>query len=214
MMTLWGRKSSINVQKVLWILAELGLVEGRDFERIDAGLHFGVNKTPEFLALNPNGLVPTLRDGDLILWESNSILRYLAHKYADRKRFSVELAPMAASDKWLDWQLTTLWPALRIPFLGLTRIPEAERDYAAILKAFQESNQLLGILDGVLSKQAYCSGPNFHLGDIVLTLCVKRWFMLSDQYPDKTGPRAELNHVARWYDQICKSTQFTKAVEQ
>ena len=66
MMTLWGRKSSINVQKVLWVLAELELVEGRDFERIDAGLHFGVNKTPEFLALNPNGLVPTLRDLSLI----------------------------------------------------------------------------------------------------------------------------------------------------
>ena len=214
MMTLWGRKSSINVQKVLWVFAELGLVEGRDFERIDAGLHFGINKTPEYLALNPNGLVPTLRDGELVLWESNSILRYLAHKYADRKRFSVELAPMAASDKWLDWQLTTLWPALRIPFLGLTRIPEADRDYAAILKAFQESNQLLGILDGVLSKETYCSGSNFHLGDIVLTLCVKRWFMLSDQCPDKTGPRAELNHIASWYDQICKSTQFTKAVEQ
>jgi glutathione S-transferase len=214
MMTLWGRKSSINVQKVLWALAELDLIEGRDFERIDAGLHFGVNKTPEFLALNPNGLVPTLRDGELVLWESNSILRYLVHKYADRNRFSVEKAAMAASDKWLDWQLTTLWPALRIPFLGLTRIPEAERDYAAIHKAFQESNHLLGILDSVLSKHAYCSGPNFHLGDVVLTLCVKRWFMLSDQYPDKTGPRADLKHVARWFDQICKSTQFTKAVEQ
>jgi glutathione S-transferase len=121
---------------------------------------------------------------------------------------------MAASDKWLDWQLTTLWPALRIPFLGLTRVPEAERDYAAIHKAFQESNHLLGILDGVLSKQSYCSGPNFHLGDIGLALCVKRWFMLSDQYPDKTGPRTDLKHVTRWYDQICKSTQFTKAVEQ
>ena len=213
MMTLWGRKSSINVQKVLWILAELGLLEDRDFERIDAGLQFGVNKTPEFLALNPNGLVPTLRDGELVLWESNSILRYLAHKYADRNRFSVDTVAMAASDKWLDWQLSTLWPALRIPFLGLTRVPEAERDYLAIHKAFQESNGLLGILDAVLSKQSYCSGSNFHLGDIALTLCVKRWYMLSDQYPDKTGPRAELHHIARWYDQICKSTQLTKAVE-
>ena len=213
MMTLWGRKSSINVQKVLWMFAELGLVEGSDFVRIDAGLHFGVNKTPEFLALNPNGLVPTLRDGELVLWESNSILRYLAHKYANRNRFSVDPSAMAASDKWLDWQLSTLWPALRIPFLGLTRVPEAQRDYAAIHKAFQDSNQLLGIVDGVLSKQAYCSGPNFHLGDVALTLCVKRWLMLSDQYPDKTGPRADLKHVARWYEQIYKSTQFTKAVE-
>jgi glutathione S-transferase len=154
-----------------------------------------------------------LRDGELVLWESNSILRYLAHKYADRNRFSVDIVAMAASDKWLDWQLSTLWPALRIPFLGLTRVPEAERDYLAIHKAFQESNRLLGILDAVLSKQSYCSGSNFHLGDIALTLCVKRWYMLSDQYPDKTGPRAELHHIARWYDQICKSTQLTKAVE-
>lgn len=214
MMTLWGRKSSINVQKILWIFAELGLAEGKDFERIDAGLQFGVNKTPEFLAMNPNGLVPTLRDGELILWESNTILRYLARKYADRNRFAVEPNPMASSDKWMDWQLTTLWPALRIPFLGLTRIPESERDYAAIKKSFQESNLLLGILDQVLSQQSYCSGSQFHLGDIVLTLCVKRWLMLSDQYPDKTGPRAELKNVSRWYEQIYKTTQFSKAVEQ
>lgn len=214
MMTLWGRKSSINVQKVLWIFAELDLVEGRDFERIDAGLHFGINKTPEFLALNPNGLVPTLRDGDLVLWESNSILRYLANKYANKNRFSLALEPLAASDKWMDWQLTTLWPALRIPFLGLTRIPEAERDYDAIKNAFQESNRLLGIVDTTLNKHAFCSGSHFHLGDIVLALCAKRWYMLSDQYSDKTGPRADLKQIARWYEEICKTTQFTKAVEQ
>ena len=92
MIRLWGRKSSINVQKVLWCLAELGLKEGKDFERIDAGLHFGKNRTPEFLALNPNGLVPTLQDGDLVLWESNTILRYLVRQYDKSKRFPEDIA--------------------------------------------------------------------------------------------------------------------------
>lgn len=213
MITLWGRKSSINVQKVLWILTELGLKENVDFKQIDAGLHFGINKTPEYLKLNPNGLVPTLEDGELVLWESNSIMRYLAKKYDSKKVFPNDLATQAASDKWMDWQISTLWPALRIPFLGLTRIPEEERDYVAIRNAFQESNRLFGIFDGVLANQAFCSGKQFNLGDIVLALCVKRWIMLSDQYPDKTGERAELKNIARWYHDICINSQLTKAVQ-
>lgn len=213
MITLWGRKSSINVQKVLWILAELGLKENVDFKQIDAGLHFGINKTPEYLKLNPNGLVPTLQDGEIVLWESNSIMRYLAKKYDSKKVFPNDLATQAASDKWMDWQISTLWPALRIPFLGLTRIPEEERDYVAIRNAFQESNRLFGIFDGVLANQAFCSGKQFNLGDIVLALCVKRWIMLSDQYPDKTGERAELKNIARWYHDICINSQLTKAVQ-
>ena len=140
MMRLWGRKSSINVQKVLWCLAELGLKEGKDFERIDAGLHFGKNRTPEFLALNPNGLVPTLEDGNLVLWESNTILRYLARQYGQSKCFPTDMASQYQSEKWMDWQVGTLWPSLRIAFLGLTRTPEGERNYEAIRKAYQDSS--------------------------------------------------------------------------
>ncbi len=213
MMTLWGRRSSINVQKVLWVLAELDLKENVAFKQIDAGLHFGINKTPEYLKLNPNGLVPTLEDGDLVLWESNTIMRYLAKKYDAKKVFPSDLSSQAASEKWMDWQISTLWPALRIPFLGLTRIPEEERDYVAIKNAFQESNRLLAIFDSVLANHLFCSGKQFNLGDIVLALCVKRWIMLSDQYPDKTGERAELKNIARWYDNICIHSQFTKAVQ-
>jgi glutathione S-transferase len=213
MITLWGRKSSINVQKVLWVLAELGLKENVDFKQIDAGLHFGINKTPEYLKLNPNGLVPTLEDDALVLWESNTIMRYLAKKYDAKKVFPSDLISQVASEKWMDWQISTLWPALRVPFLGLTRIPEEERDYVAIKNAFQESNRLFSILDGVLANQAFCSGKQFNLGDIVLALCVKRWIMLSDQYPDRTGKRAELKNITRWYDDICINSQFTKAVQ-
>ena len=213
MMTLWGRKSSINVQKVLWVLAELDLREGADFKQIDAGLHFGINKTPEYLKLNPNGLVPTLEDGSLVLWESNTIMRYLAKKFSSTGAFPYDLASQASSDKWMDWQISTLWPSLRVPFLGLTRVPEEERDYSAIKNAFQESNRLLGIFDGVLANQAFCSCSKFNLGDINIALCVKRWIMLADQYPDKTGPRTELIHLKHWYEMICANTQFTKATE-
>jgi glutathione S-transferase len=213
MMTLWGRKSSINVQKVLWVLAELDLREGADFKQIDAGLHFGINKTPEYLKLNPNGLVPTLEDGSLVLWESNTIMRYLAKKFSSTGAFPYDLASQASSDKWMDWQISTLWPSLRVPFLGLTRVPEEERDYSAIKNAFQESNRLLSIFDGVLANQAFCSCSKFNLGDINIALCVKRWIMLADQYPDKTGPRTELIHLKRWYEMICANTQFTKATE-
>ena len=213
MMTLWGRKSSINVQKVLWVLAELDLREGADFKQIDAGLHFGINKTPEYLKLNPNGLVPTLEDGSLVLWESNTIMRYLAKKFSSTGAFPYDLASQASSDKWMDWQISTLWPSLRVPFLGLTRAPEEERDYSAIKNAFQESNRLLSIFDGVLANQAFCSCSKFNLGDINIALCVKRWIMLADQYPDKTGPRTELIHLKRWYEMICANTQFTKATE-
>ena len=213
MMTLWGRKSSINVQKVLWVLAELDLREGADFKQIDAGLHFGINKTPEYLKLNPNGLVPTLEDGSLVLWESNTIMRYLAKKFSSTGAFPYDLASQASSDKWMDWQISTLWPSLRVPFLGLTRVPEEERDYSAIKNAFQESKRLLGIFDGVLANQAFCSCSKFNLGDINIALCVKRWIMLADQYPDKTGPRTELIHLKRWYEMICANTQFTKATE-
>jgi glutathione S-transferase len=102
MMRLWGRKSSINVQKVLWCLSELGLKEGQDYERIDAGLQFGINRSPEFLKLNPNGLVPTLEDGDLALWESNTIMRYLIRQYDKQGRFPRDIASQYGSEKWLD----------------------------------------------------------------------------------------------------------------
>src|SRR6266404_1793325 len=131
-MELYGRRSSINVQKVLWCLAELSLIEGRDFQRIDAGLQFGVVNTPEFLALNPNGLVPTLVDGDVVLWESNTIVRYLASSRGAGALLPVDPAARAEIERWMDWQLGTLWATLRVAFLGLTRVPEAERNYDAI----------------------------------------------------------------------------------
>ena len=209
MMRLWGRKSSINVQKVLWCLAELGLKEGKDFERIDAGLQFGINNTPEFLNLNPNGLVPTLQDGEIVLWESNTIMRYLVSQYNKNGRFPNGVVAQYNSEKWMDWQLATFWPPLRTTFLGLTRTPEAERNYDVILKCYQETNRTLGLLDQVLGTQAYCSGNQFNIGDIVVALVVHRWILLNDTFPEKTGPRSELKNVERWLKQLRSETCFS-----
>lgn len=214
MMRLWGRKSSINVQKVLWCLAELGLEEGKDFERLDAGLHFGINRTPEFLKLNPNGLVPTLIDGDITLWESNTIMRYLVRQYNQKNRFPEDLASQYGSEKWLDWQLGTMWPVLRIPFLGLTRVPEAERNYVAIQKSYQEANDLLSLLDQTLANQLYCSGNRFHIGDIALALCVGRWILLHQAFPEKTGPRPNLKHLEAWLKRLGTETHFNTIAEK
>lgn len=214
MIRLLGRKSSINVQKVLWCLAELGLKEGKDFERIDAGLHFGKNRTPEFLALNPNGLVPTLVDGNLVLWESNTILRYLIRQYDQSKRFPADIATQYQSEKWMDWQVGTLWPCLRTAFLGLTRTPEHERNYQAIEKSYQDTNVLLAVLDQQLENQHYCSGNNFHIGDIPLALCVSRWILLNQTFPENTGPRPSLNNLQIWMQRIERETQYSVVAEK
>ncbi|CAM3667173.1 glutathione S-transferase family protein [Polynucleobacter arcticus] len=214
MMRLWGRKSSINVQKILWCLAELGLEKGKDFKRIDAGLHFGKNRTPEFLALNPNGLVPTLEDGDLVLWESNTILRYLIRQYNTSKRFPSDIASQYQSEKWMDWQVGTMWPVLRVAFMGLTRTPESERNYDSICKAYQDTSDLLALLDQQLSKQQYCSGNAFHIGDIPLALCVSRWILLNETFPDQTGPRTQLHHIDAWMQRIETQTNYQVVTEK
>ena len=213
-MRLWGRKSSINVQKVLWCLAELGLEEGKGFERIDAGLQFGLNRTPEFLKLNPNGLVPTLEDGGITLWESNTIMRYLARQHDKQQRFPTDIASQYGSEKWLDWQLGTMWPVLRTPFLGLTRLPEVERNYDAIHKSYQDTNNLLGLLDQTLTNQKYCSGNQFHIGDIALALCVGRWILLHEAFPKKTGPRADLKNINAWIKRLENETKYSEIAEK
>ena len=128
MLTIWGRHNSVNVQKVLWCCAELNL----QFHRIDAGLEFGLNGEPAYLALNPNGRVPTLVDDDFVLWESNSIIRYLAMQYGENETALYPQAPKlrASIDRWLDWTLSTLQPAERPVFWGFVRTPAHERNYS------------------------------------------------------------------------------------
>src|SRR6202051_1879213 len=130
-LTIWGRANSVNVQKVLWCLRELDLA----YERIDAGMQFGRNGEPDYLAMNPNGRVPTLVEGDFVLWESNSIMRYLcmAHR-PDSPIYPRETKRRAAVDRWLDWTLSTVQPVDRPVFWALVRTPPEKRDMGAIQK--------------------------------------------------------------------------------
>ncbi len=214
MMRLWGRKSSINVLKVLWCLAELDLHEGIHFERTDAGLQFGIVRSPEFLKLNPNGLVPTLEDGDIVLWESNTILRYLASQHDKNKRFPSSVNAQYNSEKWMDWQVGTMWPLLRPAFIGLTRVPKVERDYASIQKSYQDTNGLFALLDQTLESQLFCSGEQFHIGDIVLALCVHRWILMNAVFPKETGSRPHLKNIDRWLKQLEAETHFNQFAEK
>ncbi|MEW9586374.1 glutathione S-transferase family protein [Paraburkholderia sp. DGU8] len=211
-MKLYGRRTSINVQKVLWCLGELGAVEGRDYERIDAGLDFGVVNTAEYLALNPNGLVPTLVDGDFVLWESNAIVRYLASAAGNEALLPVGLKERAGVERWMDWQLATLWGTLRVAFLGLTRTPESQRNYDAIRKAHADAGRMLAIVDKVLSAQAYIAGAEFTVADIGLCLSAHRWFSLADKFGQVLEPGPMLPSVIKWHRNLSSRQAFKDAL--
>ena len=184
MLKLWGRRNSINVQKVLWVLAELGL----EHERVDAGMEFGVTDTPEFLAKNPNGLVPTLEDGDVVLWESNSIVRYLAARYGKGGLWPEDPGARARSDRWMDWMLTRLLPALTPPFWNLIRTPPERRNQADIDAGLRKLEQLWPMVEAALS-EPYIAGKDLTIGDIPLGVCVYRWRGLPIERPSL--PRLE-----------------------
>jgi len=211
-MQVYGRRNSINVQKVLWCLAELGFEEGREFSRIDAGLEYGVIDTPEYRARNPNGLVPTLVDGESVLWESNTIVRYLAAKYGAQKLLPSEPAARADVERWMDWQLGTLWATLRVTFLGLTRVPEAQRDYDAIERSYREATRLLGIADAILEKHDYLAQDRFTVADIGVGLAAHRWVQLAERFPDTLGAPQALPSVDRWLRAIKARPAFSVAV--
>jgi len=211
-MKIYGRRNSINLQKVTWCLAELELIEGRDYQRIDAGLDFGVNNTPEYLKLNFNGLVPTLVEDDFVLWESNTIVRYIASTRGDGILLPADPKGRADCERWMDWQLATLWATLRVTFLGLTRTPEPQRNYEAIKKSHQEASRLLTFVDALLSGQAYLTGPNFTVADIVVGLAVHRWKGLSDSYPQVLAQAPVLPSLLAWHSKIIERPAFKSAV--
>ena len=146
-LTIWGRANSVNVQKVLWCLHELDLA----YDRIDAGMQFGKNNEAAYLAMNPNGRVPTLVDGDFVLWESNSVMRYLCMAYGQNSPIYPQ-APRerAAVDRWLDWTLSTLQPVDRPVFWALVRTPAEKRDMAAIQKDVEAEAVVWRIVDPAL----------------------------------------------------------------
>ena len=204
MITIWGRANSVNVQKVLWLCEEISL----RYTRVDAGLQFGHNTEPEFLAMNPMGKVPTLVDGDFVLWESNSILRYLVMQYGgSTKLYPADAKARASIDRWLDWSLSTLQPAERPVFWGIIRTPEAERDLAKIAIDATKVAELWKVLDVQLQGCKFIEGDAFTIADIVLGAFAKRWFGMPGI------ERAPLPNLERWYGLLATRPGFVKYVD-
>lgn len=202
MLKVWGRNTSSNVQKAMWAVGELGL----ENERFDIGGTFGKNREPAYLNMNPNGLVPTLQDGDFILWESNAIIRYLARNYGDGKLEGSNPKMTALANQWMDWQLTVLGPAITPAFHGLIRTPENKRDLAAIAASQSKTIEAMKILDAQLGKTAYVAGSEFTMGDIpVGVMCYRFWQLVPE--------RPELPGLQRWYASLQQRDAFRSAVE-
>ena len=151
MLKIWGRANSINVQKVLWCCGELNL----PFERIDAGMQFGVNNTPEYKAKNPNGLVPLIDDDGFVLWESQPIVRYLARKHSLGSLCPADAQACADADRWMDWNATTVWPNLRPVFWNLVRTEPAKRDLPLIATSRKGLAAGMILLDAHLAARSY-----------------------------------------------------------
>jgi glutathione S-transferase len=207
-MQIIGRLSSINVQKVIWCLGELGKVEGRDYERMDAGLDYGVNNTAEYLGMNFTGLVPTLIDGDFVLWESNAIVRCLSASMPASGLMPEDLKVRADSDRWMDWTLGSLWPTLRIAFVGMTRTPEDKRNMQSIKAAYDEASRQIRGLNEVLLKQPYCAGQSFTMGDIPTGLTVYRWVNLGRRFPEVFGTLPVYEGVIEWHQRLSSRAAF------
>jgi glutathione S-transferase len=198
---IWGRANSINVQKVLWCCGELRL----RYERVDAGNEFGINDTPEYLSMNPNGLVPMIEDGGFMLWESNAIVRYLAHKTAESGLCPSDIQRRFDAERWMDWQATTFWAGLRPLFIQLIRTPPEKRNAEVIAVAKQSSLNCARILDARLTDRPYLAGEDFSIGDIPVATTVYRWLMLDNDRP-------RLPNLERWYGRMTEREHFRDVV--
>lgn len=191
MLKIWGRTDSSNVQKVLWCCGELAL----EFERLDWGGKFGGNKDTAYLAMNPNGLVPTVRDGNFILWESNTIMRYLVEKYGRGRLLPPTPEGRANANRWLDWQLSVFNPTIVPLFFATIRTPEDKRDPKAVEAALDKTLQAWQIVENHLQGQRYLAGEEFSIGDIPLGVWAHRWFNLPIQRPPQ-------KNISGWYERL------------
>lgn len=202
MLTVWGRNNSTNVKKVLWCLEELGI----SYQRIDVGGQYGKLNDPLYRSMNPNGLIPCLQDDDFILWESNTIVRYLAAQYGDGTLYLPDARLRASAEKWMDWATSSMAEPFKAVFIGLVRTPPEQQDKVKIAQGMTQLNTLMAIADQALEKQAYLSGDKFGIGDIPLGCLAYAWFNLSIERPP-------LPNVERWYHCVSQRAAFQKVID-
>jgi glutathione S-transferase len=193
MLTVWGRKSSSNVQAVMWGIGEMAL----PYERHDIGHTYGGNDTPEFLAMNPNGLVPVVRDGDAEpIWEAGAILRYLAGRYGHETFWPSDAQHRAQVDKWAEWAKINVTLAFTGPiFWQLVRTAPSKQDPQAVTAALVKLDKLLDIAEAQLNAQPYLAGETFTLADIQFGHILYRYFDMPIPFPDRPG-------LARYYEAL------------
>jgi glutathione S-transferase len=200
--TLWGRETSSNVQKVRWALAELGLA----YEHVPLAGKYGGNKTAEYLAMNPNGLVPTIRDGDFVLWESHAILRYLAAEYGAGSLWPKGPRERALVDQWTDWVATTYQRGWIDTFWGFVRTPVAQRNMEQIAKNIAYAERCFTIMDGQLAKTPFLAGDRLTYADIAAGVGMYRWTTMDIE-------RQVHPNVARWHERLKARPAFRDMVE-
>lgn len=197
-----GRKTSSNVQTVMWAVAELGL----DFERLDVGGAFGGTDTTEYLAMNPMGLVPTLQDGDLTLFESCAIVRYLGAKYGDDTFWPSDPAERAGLDQWAEWVKGTLARNITYDiFWSLIRTKKADRDMDALAAALKTATRLTGMLDKRLGYGPFLAGEHLSFADIIVAHVLYRYYTLEIV-------REETPNLDAYYRRLCERPAFAEHV--
>jgi glutathione S-transferase len=193
MLTIWGRKTSINVQRVMWAVAELGL----GHERIDAGGAFGKTDTPAYGAMNPNRLVPVIDDAGFTLWESNACTRYLADTYGRGTLAPLSPQDRARADQWMDWANSTLYPDVIVGlFVQFVRVTAADRNMAAIAVTAQRTGERLAILDAQLAGREFISGKDLTMADIAVGSLLYRYFTVPIARPSLPNVEAYYQRLA------------------
>ena len=202
MLKIWGRNTSINVQKVMWAIGELGIPH----ERIDVGGAFGRTKEPFYLAMNPNSLVPTLEEDDgFTLWESNTIVRYLAAKHGAGTLEPANPQERARASQWMDWMLTVCAPAIHPLFWGLIRTPPEKRDPKAIEAGKEKTVVAAKMMDAQLGKTKFLAGDEFSYGDIPVGIMIYRYMQLIPERPATAN-------LDRWYAAISSRAAFKEQI--
>jgi len=200
-LTLWGRLSSCNVQKAMWLLEELAL----PYAHVNAGGDFGGLDDPGYLAMNPHGRVPTLKDGDVVVWESEAILRYLAARYGAPALWSGDAAERAAVDQWLAWTAASLYRDWIDLFWARVRTPPERQDAETIEALRHRTADRYAFLDGELAARDYIAGDAFSLADIAAGMTLYRWYEMPIERP--ALPRLEA-----WYGRLRERPAYRKAV--
>ena len=199
MVKIWGRASSSNVQKVMWAIGELGLPH----ERYDVGGAFGGNDTPEYLAMNPNGLVPVIEDNGELLWESHACVRYLSASYGLGGLCPEDLMERAQADRWMDWLVTTVMRNWGPMFLQAVRTPPSQRNEAVLAAAVKGVGESYQLLDAQLAGRDYLMGDKLTMADIPLGVSLYRYYELGVERP-------AMPNVDAWYARLCERPAYAQ----